>query len=97
MNDLTDPVCGMKVDSKSPHSVQHAGERYYFCSQHCLEKFQANPGKYLKPVAAGAVQATGIYSCPMHPEIRLASPGACPKCGMALEQVTTATVATGIA
>jgi Cu+-exporting ATPase len=26
-----------------------------------------------------------IYTCPMHPEIRQARPGACPKCGMALE------------
>ena len=28
-----------------------------------------------------------IYTCPMHPEIRANSPGACPKCGMALEAV----------
>ncbi len=26
-----------------------------------------------------------IYTCPMHPEIERSSPGACPKCGMALE------------
>ena len=25
-----------------------------------------------------------IYTCPMHPEIRQASPGTCPKCGMQL-------------
>jgi Cu+-exporting ATPase len=28
-----------------------------------------------------------IYTCPMHPEIRQDKPGACPKCGMALEPV----------
>ena len=28
-----------------------------------------------------------IYTCPMHPEIRHDKPGACPKCGMALEPV----------
>ena len=33
-----------------------------------------------EPVAAGA-----IYTCPMHPEVRQDHPGACPKCGMALE------------
>ena len=33
-----------------------------------------------KTVVAGA-----IYTCPMHPEIRQTQPGACPKCGMALE------------
>ena len=25
-----------------------------------------------------------IYTCPMHPEVRDANPGKCPKCGMAL-------------
>jgi P-type Cu+ transporter len=28
-----------------------------------------------------------MYTCPMHPEIREPKPGACPKCGMALEPV----------
>jgi Cu+-exporting ATPase len=31
-----------------------------------------------------------IWSCPMHPEIRRAGPGACPICGMALEPVLPA-------
>ncbi len=26
-----------------------------------------------------------VYTCPMHPEVRQAGPGSCPKCGMALE------------
>lgn len=30
---------------------------------------------------------TTIYTCPMHPEIRLPKPGLCPKCGMTLEPV----------
>ena len=29
--------------------------------------------------------SAAIYTCPMHPEVRRAGPGACPKCGMALE------------
>ena len=32
--------------------------------------------------------ATGIYTCPMHPEIRQPAPGNCPICGMALEPET---------
>ncbi|WP_249383948.1 copper-translocating P-type ATPase [Chitinivorax sp. B] len=28
-----------------------------------------------------------IYTCPMHPEIRSAQPGNCPKCGMTLEPI----------
>jgi Cu+-exporting ATPase len=35
------------------------------------------------PVSGGA----GMYTCPMHPEVRQDHPGTCPKCGMALEPV----------
>jgi Cu+-exporting ATPase len=31
--------------------------------------------------------SAGVYTCPMHPEIRQIGPGACPICGMALEPV----------
>lgn len=31
-----------------------------------------------------------IYTCPMHPEVRQAGPGNCPKCGMTLEPVMPA-------
>ena len=40
----------------------------------------AKPGR-----AAPGAAAAAIYTCPMHPEIRQAGPGVCPKCGMALE------------
>ncbi|MBC7979182.1 MAG: hypothetical protein H7Y36_01305 [Armatimonadetes bacterium] len=40
-----------------------------------------------KPVATSTA-APGQYTCPMHPEVISDSPGECPKCGMALEQVT---------
>jgi len=35
--------------------------------------------------AAGVASAGGGYTCPMHPEVQSAGPGACPICGMALE------------
>ncbi|MGG7054277.1 copper-transporting P-type ATPase [Nitrosomonas sp. ANs5] len=35
--------------------------------------------------SASAVGADGIYTCPMHPEVRQKGPGDCPICGMALE------------
>ncbi|MGH8271059.1 MAG: YHS domain-containing protein, partial [Gammaproteobacteria bacterium] len=39
-----DPVCGMTVEpSTAKHSVEHAGERFYFCSAHCSEKFRSDP------------------------------------------------------
>ena len=85
---VTDPVCGMKVDKRTAaHRYQLGETDYYFCSAGCLDKFQANPGRYLNPdendpieVAAGT-----IWTCPMHPEIRRDGPGQCPICGMALE------------
>ncbi len=83
---VIDPVCGMTVDPHTAkHRAEHHGHSYYFCSAGCKTKFIADPKKYLgarepEPVVAGA-----IYTCPMHPQIRQAGPGACPICGMALE------------
>ncbi|KXS33145.1 MAG: Copper-translocating P-type ATPase [Candidatus Gallionella acididurans] len=90
MSTAIDPVCNMNVDTEKGRSLEHAGKRYYFCSQHCVEKFSADPEKYLHPVAASPAATTisaGGYTCPMDPEVHQDKPGACPKCGMALEPV----------
>jgi Cu+-exporting ATPase len=90
-----DPVCGMLVDPEhAAGSSTYRGQVYHFCSQGCAAKFEASPEKYLHPSAqlepmtpeAAAVE----YTCPMHPEVRQMGPGACPKCGMALEPVSPA-------
>jgi YHS domain-containing protein len=45
----TDPVCGMSVDEKSaPVRTTYAGQTYYFCSNECFQKFNANPKTYAK-------------------------------------------------
>ena len=84
---VKDPVCGKNVDpAKAEHRHEHEGERYYFCSARCAEKFRAAPGDYLggaKPKPQGG--AGDIHICPMHPEVRQEGPGDCPICGMALE------------
>jgi len=96
---VTDPVCGMTIDeTSSAGSFVHAGMTCYFCSPHCLHKFTANPEQFLKSVADkndgrgphnhGA--EASAYVCPMDPEVRESKPGACPKCGMALEPSTAA-------
>jgi Cu+-exporting ATPase len=85
---LKDPVCGMDVTPASPHAHAHAGTVFYFCSAGCKTKFAADPGRYVTPTAPAASQPAPdgvIYTCPMHPEVRQAVPGSCPKCGMALE------------
>jgi Cu+-exporting ATPase len=86
----TDPVCGMKVADDAPHHLEHLGRHYRFCSQHCLDKFQASPSSYVKARPPSSPPAAGVtvYTCPMHPEIRQPTPGSCPKCGMALEPET---------
>jgi len=33
-----------------------------------------------------------VWVCPMHPEVKQNAPGACPKCGMALEPETPGAV-----
>nr|MBA2772011.1 YHS domain-containing protein [Sphingomonas sp.] len=49
---VTDPVCGMKVDTQTSIHRHDLGDTpYYFCSARCLEKFKANPGQYLNPPA----------------------------------------------
>ena len=104
---IKDPVCGMAVDPATAKQHRaHAGQTYYFCCQHCAEKFEAAPEKFLqaparssgivtlgaKPVSASAsvehhpeAPAKTDYVCPMCPEVREIEPGACPRCGMALE------------
>ena len=95
---VRDPVCGMAVDpERSAGSVAHEGQTYHFCSKGCAAKFQADPNRYLLPEALHKEAAPepmhapepGVeYTCPMHPEVRRMGPGACPKCGMALEPVS---------
>jgi Cu+-exporting ATPase len=47
-----DPVCGMSVDPhKAAGSHTHQGTTYYFCSKHCVAKFQANPEQFVGPGA----------------------------------------------
>ena len=93
-DEAVDPVCGMTVSpGRAAASSEHAGHSYYFCSTRCLEKFRANPGSYTRSeTTVPTVQDTagGTYVCPMHPEVRQEGPGACPKCGMALEPLLAA-------
>jgi Cu+-exporting ATPase len=90
-----DPVCGMTVNPpRAAGSWEHKGHTYYFCNPSCLARFQAAPESYLRPAEETAAPAPpsaptapdGVrYVCPMDPEIEQDHPGACPKCGMALE------------
>jgi len=90
-----DPICGMTVADDSPRRFEFDGATYFFCSDHCLRKFSADPARYVIPAKAGTqpsgprldsrLHGNDVYTCPMHPEVRQQGPGTCPKCGMALE------------
>jgi Cu+-exporting ATPase len=86
--EVLDPVCGMTISpGDAVGHVEHKGQTYYFCSEQCLERFRATPDAFLGrdvPQPPPSVQGA-TYICPMDPEIRQPHPGACPKCGMALE------------
>ncbi|WP_224766782.1 heavy metal translocating P-type ATPase [Janibacter melonis] len=92
----TDPVCGMQVQRGTALRTEHDGQEYFFCSASCQERFLADPQGFevgavdrssAAPYPAASASASE-WTCPMHPEVRQAGPGACPICGMALEPLT---------
>ena len=69
-NPVVDPVCGMTVDpATAAGSFEYKGDTYYFCSQHCLEKFRRTPEDFLKqpPTGMGS-QIVGIQRQRSKPE-----------------------------
>ena len=47
MAQVTDPVCGMKIDEKDAvATADHKGKTYYFCSADCKETFDEDPDDY---------------------------------------------------
>jgi Cu+-exporting ATPase len=89
--DVVDPVCGMTISPEDAVGhIDHGGRTYYFCAQSCMERFRADPEHFLHPENRPAATADSEreYTCPMDPDVRQQGPGACPKCGMALEPVS---------
>ena len=92
-----DPVCGMTVDVSSPIRAERDGEIFYFCCEGCRQKFlaQESPAEAAHSCCSGhgpthvampkSGTASGMYVCPMCPEVRQDHPGDCPICGMPLE------------
>lgn len=38
-----DPICGMTVDEATAFHAEREGKTFYFCSDHCREKFLSTP------------------------------------------------------
>ncbi|MYM89313.1 heavy metal translocating P-type ATPase [Rugamonas sp. FT82W] len=78
MNKPEEPHAHHEHETSSPGKVathQHAhGVQYQPVDGPAATQSQSTPSAV-------------VYTCPMHPEIRLDHPGSCPKCGMTLEPV----------
>ncbi len=46
-----DPVCDMEVEEDKGYGMMHQGESYRFCTRRCLDKFDADPERYLNKKA----------------------------------------------
>ncbi|MCC6704154.1 MAG: YHS domain-containing protein [Thermomicrobiales bacterium] len=48
MATVTDPVCGMQIDSsQAAAQTVHDGKAYFFCSEECRKIFLENPEAYI--------------------------------------------------
>ncbi len=96
---VEDPICGMTVDPEGALSSSFGGRTYFFCNPSCKRRFDADPRRYAAPTEAAAPpktppSAAPAYVCPMDPDVRQEGPGACTRCGMALEPGAPAPPAT---
>lgn len=46
-NIALDPVCGMRVAKPKGLTSEHDGQTFFFCSQHCLERFIEQPKEFV--------------------------------------------------
>jgi len=90
--------CKAKFDA-DPTRYPLAGKPTTTTSAKAATERQLQPagaGHAAQPKAAPTEASPGVtkWTCPMHPEVESDRPGACPKCGMALETVMPAPLAT---
>ena len=93
-----DPICGMTVDEATTRRAERDGTIFYFCSEHCRQKFIADgqhaTTKHIDLVQhddGGKPNEPHKYFCPMCKGVESEKPEDCPKCGMALQLVHPAT------
>ena len=90
---VIDPICGMKVEEANARHAERNGQTFYFCSEHCRQKFlsahvehDTHEHSHHHPGSEPAKPKGGAkFYCPMCEGVESDKPGNCPKCGMALE------------
>ena len=80
-----DPVCSMQVRTiDAPATSTHAGRAFYFCSDHCREKFDANPNSFADSSTASSSSSSGDHATTDSPSARD------PVCGMSVDPASAA-------
>jgi len=46
-NKAIDPVCNMEVEENQGYGKMYESQLYRFCSRRCLDKFEADPQRYI--------------------------------------------------
>jgi uncharacterized membrane protein YraQ (UPF0718 family)/YHS domain-containing protein len=75
-----DPVCGMQVETAhAPASLVHDGHRYFFCSDHCKDRFGSDPTRFTRPSGGdrrvARVGQPGLADGDVEPSPHQAGPG----------------------
>lgn len=66
-----DPVCGMWIVSESAAAERnHQGQHYVFCSTACVERFDADPPRYVLRSTPGSASQAECPACYEKPDMR---------------------------
>ncbi len=88
----TDPVCGMPVDPKTAAgSASYQGTMFWFCSPHCVAKFNADPQRYAegsRPLALASAAADAGMPLQTAVRARAKDRAKDPICGMMVDKAT---------
>ncbi|MBK5283150.1 MAG: heavy metal translocating P-type ATPase [Nitrospiraceae bacterium] len=88
-----DPICGMTVDpATAAGSLDHQGQRYYFCGLSCLERFKADPERALQPQPTSSTKPITRRPLPMMQPapVVMGAVAIDPVCGMQVQPATAA-------
>ena len=82
--EVVDPVCGMSIDpADAVGHVEYRGHTYFFCAESCLQRFHADPARYVRTEPgmqdskSAVVIARGTHSPefePAHPRSPIPDP-----------------------
>lgn len=70
-----DPVCGMEIDADAAAAHRdYNGQTYHFCSEKCVEAFDADPHKYIHPEVVHEIMVSNLSENQAIPEKYLDPP-----------------------